>query len=125
LGIAANNKVIHMISSMKELARQNPSLGSMDKKEIKRLLKSAPPGAALVLSNGTVIKKSRRGGARAGAGRKRSRPLPNGTQPSTSLAGAQQQDSRSSLTNMSTSSDQTILSNNASTSDLAIATPNP
>lgn len=59
------------------------SSSSLDPKEVKKILKSAPPGASIVLPNGTVIKKSRRGGARAGAGRKRSRPLPPGQQNST------------------------------------------
>lgn len=67
-----------LITSMKELARQNPTLGPTDKKQIRTLLRSAAPGASIVLANGTVIKKSRRGGARAGAGRKRNRPSSNG-----------------------------------------------
>lgn len=53
----------------------------IDPKEVKLLLKSAPPGACVILADGTVVKKSRRGGARAGAGRKRSRPLPTNQQP--------------------------------------------
>lgn len=65
-----------VVTSMKDLNKNNPLLQSVDPKEVKLLLKSAPPGASVVLPNGTVIKKSRRGGARAGAGRKRSRPLP-------------------------------------------------
>lgn len=72
---ASNTK---MITSMKELARQNPMLGATDKKQIRSMLRSAAPGASIVLSNGTVIKKSRRGGARAGAGRKRNRPASTG-----------------------------------------------
>lgn len=65
-----------VITSMRDLNKNNPLLQSVDPKEVKHLLKAAPPGASVVLPNGTVIKKSRRGGARAGAGRKRSRPLP-------------------------------------------------
>lgn len=67
---------VGLVTSMKDLNKNNPLLHSVDPKEVKLLLKSAPPGASVVLPNGTVIKKSRRGGARAGAGRKRSRPLP-------------------------------------------------
>lgn len=74
---SSNNKTI---TSMKELARQIPALGATDKKQIKSLLRSAAPGASIVLSNGTVIKKSRRGGARKGAGRKRNRPSSNNQQ---------------------------------------------
>lgn len=65
-----------IITSMRDLNKNNPLLESVDPKEVKHLLKAAPPGASVILPNGTVIKKSRRGGARAGAGRKRSRPLP-------------------------------------------------
>lgn len=65
-----------VVTSLKEL-KNNPMLGEAEAKHIKMHLKSLPPGSAIVLSNGTVIKKSRRGGARVGAGRKRSRPLPN------------------------------------------------
>lgn len=52
----------------------------MDPKELKLILKATPPGATVVLPSGLVIRKSRRGGARAGAGRKRSRPLPENKQ---------------------------------------------
>lgn len=68
------------LTSMKDLNKNNPLFKSIDPKEVKLLLKSAAPGAQVVLPNGTVIRKSRRGGARAGAGRKRSRPLPPGQQ---------------------------------------------
>lgn len=77
---APNGKVV---TSVKELYKQNPRLSEMvEAKKIKLLLKDAPPGAHIVMPDGTVLKKSRRGGARAGAGRKRSRPLPNGQIPS-------------------------------------------
>lgn len=76
-----------VLTSMKELVKHNPLLSSIDTKEVKMLLKSAPPGASIVLPNGTVIRKSRRGGARAGAGRKRSRPLTtNGQQSQTNTS---------------------------------------
>lgn len=65
-----------VVTSMKDLNKNNPLLSSMDPKEVKQMVRSAPPGTSIVLPNGTVIRKSRRGGARAGAGRKRSRPLP-------------------------------------------------
>lgn len=65
-----------VFTSLKDLNKFNPLFKSVDTKEVKLLLKSAPPGASIVLPNGTVIKKSRRGGARVGAGRKRSRPYP-------------------------------------------------
>lgn len=68
-----------VFTSLKDLNKYNPLFNSVDTKEVKILLKSAPPGASIILPNGTVIKKSRRGGARAGAGRKRSRPYPAGS----------------------------------------------
>lgn len=43
---------------------------------LKYLLKQVSPGSKITLADGTVIKKSRRGGARAGAGRKRTRDTP-------------------------------------------------
>lgn len=60
--------------SLKELKKSGLHNESLDIKEVKLMLKSAPPGGHVVLPNGIVIKKSRRGGARIGAGRKRSRP---------------------------------------------------
>lgn len=71
-----------VVTSMRELYKHNPLFSSVDPKEVKLLLKTAAPGASIILPNGTVIKKSRRGGARAGAGRKRSRPLPGAQQTS-------------------------------------------
>lgn len=65
-----------VVTSIKALCKQNSSLADVDPKEVKMLLKSAEPGTSIVLPNGTVIKKSRRGGARAGAGRKRTKPTP-------------------------------------------------
>lgn len=67
-----NKKVV---TSVKELFKHNPNLSvAVQPKRIKMLLKDAPPGATIEMPDGTVLKKSRRGGARAGAGRKRSRP---------------------------------------------------
>lgn len=93
-----------VITSMKDLNKQNAMFKSVDPKEVKLLLKSALPGSSIVLPNGTVIKKSRRGGARAGAGRKRSRPLPPGQQGSTPR---------------NSSSNQTLSSNSSSFSSLS------
>lgn len=72
-----------VVTSMKDFKKHMPSL-PIDPKEVKLLLKSAPPGACVVLADGTIVKKSRRGGARVGAGRKRSRPLPANHQSSVS-----------------------------------------
>lgn len=46
----------------------------VDPRVVQALLKQAPAGATITLPNGHLVKKSKRGGARAGAGRKRSRP---------------------------------------------------
>lgn len=73
-----------IVTSLKDLNKNHPLFKSIDPKEVKLKLKSASPGASIELSNGIVIKKSRRGGARVGAGRKRSRPIPGEPQASTS-----------------------------------------
>lgn len=71
-----------MVASLKDLKKSGSLITeSLDPKEVKLMLKSAPPGSSIVLPNGCVIKKSRRGGARVGAGRKRSRPMSNGGDP--------------------------------------------
>lgn len=72
--VGASSEAI--VTSMKDLNKNNPLMKHLDPKEIKQMVRQAPPGTSIVLPNGTVIKKSRRGGARAGAGRKRSRAVP-------------------------------------------------
>lgn len=75
-----------MVTSIKALCKQSPSFNDVDPKEVKMLLKSAEPGTSIVLPNGTVIKKSRRGGARVGAGRKRTKPNSDSPTDSTGTA---------------------------------------
>lgn len=64
-----------LITSLKDLHKDHPLFKTVDPKEVKFLLKLTEPGALVELPDGTIIRKSRRGGARAGAGRKRSRPV--------------------------------------------------
>ena len=76
-----------VVTSIKQLVKHNPNLNSLGiNMSMKALLKSVPAGSCVLLPDGTVLKKSRRGGARAGAGRKRSRPLPNGQSSSSRLS---------------------------------------
>lgn len=65
--------------SLKALDKKKELGNGVDPKIAKALLRSAPAGATVALPDGTLVKKSRRGGARAGAGRKRSRPYPPAT----------------------------------------------
>lgn len=63
-----------IVTSIRDLTKQEAIREVVDPKELKLLLKSTPPGGQITLPNGTIFRKSRRGGARAGAGRKRSKP---------------------------------------------------
>lgn len=66
--------VLPSVKKFQKSRRLSETLATqMDEKEIRQLIKAAEPGTLIRLPDGTVIKKSRRGGARAGAGRKRTK----------------------------------------------------
>lgn len=57
--------------SLKTSDQKKKFYNKVDPKIAKALIRSAPAGSTVTLPDGTLIKKSRRGGARPGAGRRR------------------------------------------------------